>query len=281
MGSTWATRPFWCERPKTGTGCWRPPSIRIPKPCWATPPLPLTTWRTRSRELRNRPRVIRLDPRSGLLETPALEFIRDLHTRHRFSRLVVGEDFRFGQGREGYGDALAVWGLNWALRCTSLKMCKWKANGSPVPASGRLWPTLISIWPTHSWAARMRFWDAFEPGSSAVASSKHTNRKPPPPDHASRRRRVRHIITSPRGAVRALGQLRWHQPNIRSRGKKMRNPYVLSDSEAVPDGAGWPCRWRFRLGFEERYDLTLQKLSSNKSTKIWKSHGNTMPIIGS
>ena len=65
-------------------------------------PLPLTTWRTRSRELRKQgARVIRLDPRSGLLETPAFEFIRDLHVHHRFSRLVVGEDFRFGQRRLG------------------------------------------------------------------------------------------------------------------------------------------------------------------------------------
>ena len=24
------------KRPKTGIRCWRPPSIRIPKPCWAT-----------------------------------------------------------------------------------------------------------------------------------------------------------------------------------------------------------------------------------------------------
>ena len=67
-----------------------------------TRPLPLTTWRTRSRELRKQgARVIRLDPRSGLLETPAFDFIRDLHQRHRFSRLVVGEDFRFGHRRSG------------------------------------------------------------------------------------------------------------------------------------------------------------------------------------
>ena len=45
-----------------------------------TPPPPLTTWRTRSRELRKQgARVIRLDPRSGLLETPAFDFIHDLH----------------------------------------------------------------------------------------------------------------------------------------------------------------------------------------------------------
>tara|TARA_X000000950_G_scaffold280947_1_gene376588 strand:+ start:125 stop:769 length:645 start_codon:yes stop_codon:yes gene_type:complete len=35
------------------------------------------------------------------LETPAFDFIRDLHQRHRFSRLVVGEDFRFGHRRSG------------------------------------------------------------------------------------------------------------------------------------------------------------------------------------
>ena len=67
-----------------------------------TTPLPLTTWRTRSRELRKHgARVIRLDPRSGLLETPAFDFIRDLHANHQFSRLVVGQDFRFGHRRSG------------------------------------------------------------------------------------------------------------------------------------------------------------------------------------
>ena len=70
-------------------------------------PLPLTTWRTRSRELRKQgARVIRLDPRSGLLETPAFDFIRDLHQRHRFSLLVVGEDFRFGHRRSGTATVL-------------------------------------------------------------------------------------------------------------------------------------------------------------------------------
>ena len=67
----------------------------------ATPP-PLTTWRARSRELRKLgARVVRLDPRSGLLETSASEFIEDLLAEHRFARLVVGADFRFGQHRTG------------------------------------------------------------------------------------------------------------------------------------------------------------------------------------
>ena len=66
-----------------------------------TPP-PLTTWRARSRELRKLgARVLRLDPRSGVLETPASEFIQDLLAEHRFVLLVVGTDFRFGQHRTG------------------------------------------------------------------------------------------------------------------------------------------------------------------------------------
>ena len=63
--------------------------------------------------------MIRLDLLvSGLLETPAPELARDLHARHRFSRLVVGEDFRFGHGRGEPRRLCRIWGLNWALRCT-------------------------------------------------------------------------------------------------------------------------------------------------------------------
>ena len=68
-----------------------------------------------SRTQEDRARVIRLDPRSGLLETPALEFIRDLHARHRFSRLVVGEDFSIWARSRGNRDALAGFGASIGL----------------------------------------------------------------------------------------------------------------------------------------------------------------------
>ena len=245
-----------------------------------TTPLPLTTWRTRSRELRKHgARVIRLDPRSGLLETSAFDFIRDLHANHQFSRLVVGQDFRLGTvGREPRRSC-RIWGLNWALRCTSLRMCKWKANGSPVPASGRLWPTLISIWPTHSWAARMRFWDAFEPAAArsplgTPTANLHPQTMLPADGVYVTSSRLPGGGSCPRSASLAPTQ---HSVTRQENAKPMCSR-IQKRCRTVRAGR---CRWRFRLGFEERYDLTLQKPSSNKSTTIWKSHGNTMPIIGS
>ena len=75
-------------------------------------PLPLTTWRSRGRELRKAgARVIRLDPRSGLLEMSAEDFITELFTAYRFDRLIVGEDFRFGQNRAGDASLLRYLGV--------------------------------------------------------------------------------------------------------------------------------------------------------------------------
>ena len=78
-----------------------------------TTPLPLTTWRTRSRELEAGVAGDPFGPSFRLLETPAFEFIRDLHARHRFSRWWWGrisdlEGRRFGDAVAGSGTSTGL-----------------------------------------------------------------------------------------------------------------------------------------------------------------------------
>ena len=225
--------------------------------------------------------MIRLDPRSGLLETPAFEFIRDLHARHRFSRLVVGEDFRFGHGRAGTATLLQDLGPQLGFEVHVLEDVQ--VEGERV-SSSRIRTALAEADLDLANALLGRPYEIL----GRVRAGQQRGRLLGTPTanlHPQTMLPADGVyVTSsllPGGRFVPSVSFVGTNPTFGHEARKCET-HVLSRIQkryrTVPAGR---CRWRFRLGFEERYDLTLQKPSSNKSTTIWKSHGNTMPIIGS
>lgn len=230
-----------------------------------TTPLPLTTWRTRSRELRKQgARVIRLDPRSGLLETPAFDFIHDLHANHQFSRLVVGQDFRFGHRRSGTTTLLQDLGTQFGFEVFVLGDVQF--NGERV-SSSRIRMALADadldlanslLGRPYTILGRVRAGQRRGRTLGTPTANLHPETMLPADGV--------YVTTSrlPGGQSVPSVSFVGTNPTFGQEARKCET-HVLSDpTEAVPDGAGWPLQVAFQsrvrgaVRFESPRDLQQQ-----------------------
>ena len=189
--------------------------------------------------------MIRLDPRSGLLETPALEFIRDLHARHRFSRLVVGEDFRFGHGRGGTATLLQDLGPQLGFKVHVLEDVQ--VEGERV-SSSRIRTALADadldlanalLGRPYEILGRVRAGQQRGRLLGTPTANLHPQTMLPADGVYVTSSRL------PGGRFVPSVSFVGTNPTFGHEARKCET-HVLSDSEAVPDGAGWPMQVAFQ-----------------------------------
>ena len=84
-------------------------------------------------------------------------FVRDLLVEGLgIDYLVVGDDFRFGRGRDGDFDYLQQAGERFGFQVTDTPTCEVDASGCPARGYARRWSRGISVWPSACWVALIR-----------------------------------------------------------------------------------------------------------------------------
>jgi len=90
--------------------------------------------------------VIVLDATNAFLATSADEFIKQLHQRVPFALIVEGPGFRFGRGRRGSLESLAVLGSELGFRVEQVeRVTVVLRDGSQVPASSSMARWLLAL----------------------------------------------------------------------------------------------------------------------------------------